>query len=182
MLLAAASSAQAQIAITPLVGGYIPGGSLKDVQAGAEQVAVEREGTLALGVNLDLGLLRGSLAYASGTTIRNAQREDIGEGKVLAAAADVVLRPLPRLLVQPYLLGGVGLKNLSYDKDDGIANALLPDDRSALSLHAGIGADVALGPIAIVAELTDFISRDANDKWNVHDAFLMAGIKLKLGN
>jgi hypothetical protein len=174
-----ASAAQAQVGITALAGGYIPGGSLKEVESGATDVAVKRDGTLSLGLNLDFGPLRGSLAYASGTTIENANRQDIGKGTVLAAAADIVLRPLPRIIVQPYALGGVGFKNLSYDKDSGITNAF-PEDTRKLSLHAGIGADAMLGPIGVVAELTDFISRDANDKWGVHDAFLMAGLKFRL--
>jgi hypothetical protein len=180
-LVAALSSAgSAQVAITPLVGGYVPGSSLKDVRSGAQTVAVERDGTLGLGLNVDMGMLRASLAYASGTTIRNAEREDIGKGNVVAVAADLVVRPLPRIFVQPYILGGAGLKNLSYDRDDGIVTGLFPEDRRELSLHAGIGADVMLGPIGVVAELTDFISRDADDKWKVHDAFLMAGLKIRL--
>ena len=174
-----AASAQAQLGITPLVGGYIPGGSFKDVETGASDIAVKRDGKLALGLNLDIGALRGSLAYASGTTIKNADREEIGTGNVLAVAADLVIRPLPRIIVQPYVLGGVGLKNLSYDRESGITNAF-PKNARELSLHAGIGADAMLGPIGVVAELTDFISRDAKDKWGVHDAFLMAGIKLRL--
>jgi hypothetical protein len=173
------TSAEGQLAVSPLVGGYIPGSSLKDVKTGASNVAVKRDGTLAFGVNLDVGSLRGSLAYASGTTIRDANKADIGKGTVLAAAADIVLRPLPRIIVQPYALGGVGVKNLSYDKDSGITNAF-PKDTRELAIHAGLGADAVLGPFGVVAEITDFISRDANDKWGVHDAFLMAGIKLRL--
>ena len=178
-LLAFASTAASAQSITALAGGYIPAGDLKTVQSGAEDV-LDRNGTLALGFNLDFGLLRGTLAYASGTTIRNADKEDIGEGTVLAAAADIVLRPLPRILVQPYLLGGVGFKNLSYDSDNSVTNAFPEDDRE-LSLHAGIGADVMFGPVGIVAEITDFISKDADDKWGMHDAFLMVGAKLRLG-
>lgn len=180
MLAVAAPTAHAQVAITPLIGGYIPASDLKAVRTGAEDIAIEREGTLALGLNLEFGMLRGSVAYASGTTIQDADQQDIGKGNVLAAAADIVLRPLPRVLVQPYLLGGVGIKNLSYDNDAGIGNAF-PEDDSDLSLHAGIGADLMLGSIGIVAEITDYISKDADGKWGVHDAFLMAGLKLRLG-
>jgi hypothetical protein len=174
-----AGTAHAQLSITPLVGGYIPGSSIKEVRAGASNVAVEREGTLALGLNIETGMLRVGAAYASGTTIQDANQQDLGKGTVLTAAADIVLRPLPRIIVQPYALGGVGLKNLSYDEDTGIAGAF-PKDTRELALHAGLGADAMFGPIGIVAELTDFISRDANDKWKIHDAFLMAGIKIRL--
>lgn len=175
-----ATVAHAQLSIIPLVGGYIPGGSIKEVETGASNLAVKRDGKLALGVNLEAGMLRASLAYASGTTIKDANRADIGKGTVLAGAVDLVLRPLPRIIAQPYALGGVGYKNLTYDKDNGIITSAFPKNSRQVSIHAGLGADAMLGPIGIVAELTDFISRDANSKWGVHDAFLMAGIKLKL--
>lgn len=175
-----ATAAHAQLAIEPLVGGYIPGSSLKEVETGASNTAVKRDGQLALGLNIDLGsMLRGSIAYVSGTTIKDANKQDIGKGNVLAAAADIVIRPLPRILIQPYALGGVGMKNMTYNKDDGILNAF-PKDASKLSIHAGVGADAMLGPVGVVAELTDFISKDANDKWKIHDAFLMAGLKIKM--
>ena len=173
--------ASAQIAITPLAGAYIPAGDLKAVQSGAETAVLERDGTLALGFNLEFGMLRGSLAYASGTTIRDADEEQIGEGNVLTAAADLVFRPLPRILVQPYLLGGVGLKNVNFDRDDTDLLTPFPKDDSDLALHAGIGADLMLGRFGIVAELTDYISKDEAGDWGVHDAFLMAGIKYRLG-
>jgi hypothetical protein len=32
----------------------------------------------------------------------------------------------------------------------------------------------------VAAELTDFLRKGADDKWNVHDAFLMVGLKLAL--
>ena len=179
--LATATSAHAQVSITPLVGAYIPAGDLKAVQSGAETAVLDRDGTLALGLNLEFGMLRGSLAYASGTTIRDADEEDIGEGSVLTAAADIVFRPLPRILVQPYLLGGVGLKNASYDRETTDLLAPFPEDDSDLSLHAGIGADLMLGRFGLVAELTDYISKDEAGDWGMHDAFLMAGIKYRLG-
>jgi len=37
-----------------------------------------------------------------------------------------------------------------------------------------------LGAVGVAAELTDFVSRDAESKWNNHDAFLMVGMKLKM--
>jgi hypothetical protein len=39
-----------------------------------------------------------------------------------------------------------------------------------------------LGSVGVAAELTDFVSKGADDKWNVHDAFLMVGLRLRLGN
>jgi hypothetical protein len=133
---------------------------------------------LSLGLNVDLGPLRGTLAYASGTTIKNASRQEIGKGNVLAAAADLVIRPLPRIFVQPYLLAGAGKKFYKYDASTTLTSGV---DKSAFALHGGIGADVSLGGMGLVAELTDFLSQGPDNKWNAHDAFLMFGVKVPLG-
>lgn len=180
VLIAAMSSpgvARAQVAVTPMIGGYVPASDLHQVSTGAQNVAKTRNGTLSLGVNLDLGALRGSLAYASGTTIKDANRQNIGKGNVLAAAADLVLRPLPRILVQPYLLAGAGEKFYNYDQS---ASLVTGGNQRSFALHGGIGADVMIGPIGVAAELTDFVSKGADAKWDVHDAFVMVGLKLRL--
>ena len=91
---------RAQIAITPMVGGYIPASDVNQVTGTAQGIAKTRDGTLSLGANVDLGMLRGTLMYASGTTIKNASKQDLGKGSVLAAGADLVIRPLPRIFVQ----------------------------------------------------------------------------------
>lgn len=170
------------IHVTPAFGVFIPASDVDGIRDGVEQTRLSREGTLGIGLNVESGWLRGSIAYASGATLsEDGTQGDIGDGSVLAIAADIVVRPLPRLLVQPYLLGGAGFKNqsFSYD-DDGIGNAL-PEDQRDLTLHAGIGADVMFGRIGIMAEVSDYISQNANDEWGQHDAFAMVGLRLRLG-
>jgi hypothetical protein len=176
--LAVASTAGAQISVTPMIGGYVPATDVNQIGGSAENLAKTREGTLSLGLNVDLGPLRGTLAYASGTTIKNANSQNIGKGNVLAAAADFVIRPLPRILVQPYLLAGAGRKFYRYDASTALGSGV---DKEAFALHGGIGADLSLGKMGVVAELTDFLSKGAEDKWNAHDAFLMFGLKVPLG-
>lgn len=182
LVIPAAANAQG-VHVTPSVGVYIPANDLYSLRDEAQQITVEKEGTFALGVNVDFGKLRGSIAYASGAQLneRGVQnRENVGEGKLLAVAGDVVLRPLPRLLVQPYLILGAGLRREDYSyEDDGVANAL-PKDQSDFALHAGLGADVMLGRIGVVAELTDFITKDSEDKWDQHDAFGFVGLRMRL--
>jgi hypothetical protein len=175
--LAVPTVARAQASLTPMVGGYVPAGTLTQVREGASDIATTRNGTLSLGLNLDVGPLRGSLAYASGTTIRNANRQDIGKGNVLGVAADLAVRPLPRILVQPYLLLGAGQKFYKFDES---TTASAFGDTRRFALHGGVGADLMLGSFGVVAELTDFLSKDADAKWNDHDAFLMVGMKLRL--
>jgi hypothetical protein len=178
LLVAAVSTAHAQVAITPLIGGYVPASDVNQISGSASNIAKTRDGTLSLGADLDFGLLRGSVAYASGTTIKNASRQDIGKGSVLATTADLVIRPLPRILVQPYIVAGAGEKFFKYDESPTLLSG---GNKQSFALHGGLGADVMLGSVGVVAELTDFVSRGVDDKWNVHDAFLMVGLKLRLG-
>ena len=179
MFVVAATALHAQVTITPMVGGYIPASDVNQVKGSASTIAKTRDGTLALGADIDFGPLRGTIAYASGTTIKNASKQDIGKGNVLATAADLVIRPIPRILVQPYLIAGAGEKFYKYDQS---ASLLSGGDKNSFALHGGLGADLMLGSVGVAAELTDFVSKGADDKWNVHDAFLMVGLRLRLGN
>src|SRR5215475_4168226 len=176
-LAALAGTARAQVTITPMIGGYVPASDMHQVTGSAQDLAKTRDGTLSLGANVDFGMLRGTVMYASGTTIKNANQDDIGKGSVLGMAADVVIRPLPRVLVQPYLIAGGGQKFYRYDQTTTFTQA----NNSDFAFHGGLGADVMLGTLGVAAELTDFLSKGAEDMWNVHDAFLMVGLKWKLG-
>ena len=183
MFAPAAAHAQG-ISVTPMAGVYIPASDLYDIADEAERIRVDKEGTFALGLNVELGWLRGSLAYASGAQLNESGvegDENIGEGKLLAVAGDLVLRPIPRLLiVQPYLIAGAGLRREDYSYDDeGISDAF-PSDKSDFALHAGIGADVMLGRLGIVAEFTDFITKNEDDEWKQHDAFAFVGLKFRV--
>src|SRR5690606_32589739 len=105
LLILPAAPAAAQVYITPAVGVFIPASDLEDLEGQAEQTRFDRSGTLGLGLNLEFGWLRGSIAYATGANISEEGVDgEVGDGSVLAAAADLVVRPLPRILVQPYLL------------------------------------------------------------------------------
>jgi hypothetical protein len=180
-LFAAPSAAAAQIHITPAAGAYIPASDLRGLQAEAEERRLNRESTLGLGLNIDAGWLRGSIAYATGASVSEdgvQGSENIGDGSVLAVAADLVLRPLPRVLVQPYLLGGLGFKRLDYSySEDGVTGAL-PADQREVALHVGVGADVMFGRIGVMAEITDYISRNESGQ---HDAFAFVGLRYRLG-
>jgi hypothetical protein len=185
MMAAVPATGQAQLSITPAIGAWIPAADLQDLRSGAEQRRLERQGTLGLGLNVEMGWLRGSIAYASGATLseEGVQGSDrIGDGSVLAVAGDIVLRPLPRFLVQPYALGGLGLKRQDYSYDrDGIGSNPLERDRRDVALHVGIGADLMLGGFGIMAEITDYITRDPDGGFGQHDAFAFVGLRLSLG-
>ncbi|MEX1184138.1 MAG: outer membrane beta-barrel protein [Gemmatimonadota bacterium] len=185
-LLAAPTGAHAQgIHVTPAIGVFIPASDLQGVQAGAEDLRGSREGTLGLGLNIEAGWLRGSLAYASGASVSledGGTEGEVGDGSVLAVAADIVVRPLPRLLVQPYLLGGIGFKRQDYSYDDeGAGSNPFTEEQRDVALHVGIGGDVMLGGLGVMAEITDYITRTEDDDWGQHDAFLLVGLRFRLG-
>ena len=185
LLLGGGGVAAQGISITPSAGAYIPASDFYDLRDELDDAVVraDREAAFALGLAVEAGWLRGSLAYATGATVSRdgvSGSERIGDGTLLLGAADLVVRPVPRVFVQPYLLGGVGFRNTNYDSDD--PTAILPEGETDAALHIGVGADLLLGSVSLVAEVSDFISRDADDDWSEHDAFAMVGLKFRLGN
>jgi hypothetical protein len=177
-------SAAQGFTVTPTLGVFIPASDLRELRETAAQARLERSGTLGLGLKVEAGWLRGSLAYATGATLTDrgvTNRGEIGDGSVLAAAADVVMRPLPRVVVQPYLLGGVGVKRQDYSYNDDQFGDIFPREKTDLALHLGIGADASLGGFGIMAEISDFVSRRPDDSFGQHDAFAMVGLTFRLG-
>ena len=184
--------------LVPKVGFYFPAADLEAAATAAGEVVDDRGGSLALGLGLDFGpgplSFRAGFDYVTGSEFSyadttGANLEATGEQTMLAVAAGVVLRPLPRLvIVQPYLLAGAGVKRYDFefsDVDTGSdVEEVFPDSQTDFTLHAGIGLDVGLGPIALVAEASDYVSwfepegGDGSDMQ--HDIFLMAGIRVGL--
>jgi hypothetical protein len=181
-LVPAAARAQS-VHVSPMIGAYIPASDFQTLKGSAEEIRLEREATLGLGLILDLGMIRGTVAYATGTDLSEEGVGDTGaiaDGTLLALGADLVIRPIPRLLgLQPYLLGGAGLKRHGYSfKDSGTA-VDFPDSETDFALHFGIGADMMLGGLGIVAEFSDFATF-ADGSFGPHDAFATVGLRLRL--
>lgn len=186
----ASSAASAQsIHLSPFVGVYTQANSLDQLRSNADAISIKRESALALGGNLELGFLRGTLSYVSGATIKQksgtsiSTSGDIGKGKILMGAADAVIRPIPRIVVfQPYALAGIGFKKFDYDINSTSFQNV--KNNSTAAFHAGLGADLMFGGVGIMAEVTDYISQgqeNANgDKQLQHDAFGVIGLRLRL--
>lgn len=186
LLLAAPAMAQVpgiDLKVNPRIGLYAPMSNLGSGSA-AESIALNN--SLALGLGIELGLValpfnvRANLDYATGATVTE---EGIGEtdqtATVLAVVADLVFRPLPRILVlEPYLFAGGGLKQYAFDA----AAASDFRDASDPTIHLGAGLDFGLGPIALNAELGNYISwyqLTAGDSANMqHDIFFTVGFSI----
>lgn len=198
-LFAAPAAAQVpglELTVLPKVGFYSPASDLAAAQDALGEVVDDRGGSLALGLALELGVPLTSLGvrvgfdYVTGSEFTyedEAAVEATAEQTMLAITGDVVLRPIPRLVVvQPYLLAGAGVKryDFSFDEDAGTdIETAFPESETDFTVHAGIGIDLGLGPIALVAELSDYISwyeTGADESEMQNDLFLMAGVRLGL--
>jgi hypothetical protein len=181
-VLPAAPVARAQgIHLTPMLGAYKQASDFQTLKGEAQSIDLKRENTMALGANLELGALRGTLAYVTNAKLsREGVSGDVGEGKLLLLTGDLVVRPIPRILgLQPYLLGGAGVKRNDYSfKDDGFA-ADFPKNETDFALHFGVGADLMFGGLGVMAEVGDFVSY-ADRKFGRHDAVGMVGLRLRL--
>jgi hypothetical protein len=173
------------IAATPFVGVYTHANSFDELRSNAGDILrFKRDGSLALGVNLELGPFRGSLAYASDATIEARDTPgvhgDIGDGQLLAATADIVVRPIPRMGgIQPYALLGGGVKRYDYSLNQNPASAF-PSEDTDPALHLGLGADVMFGGLGLMVEFSDFISRGQAGNPTQHDGFGSLGLRLRL--
>jgi opacity protein-like surface antigen len=185
MLLSSASAAQAQrIYLTVNGGTYRQASDFLTLKSEAQEIDLAADKTFSLGANLELGPLRVSTAYVTGASLSQhgiVGKDKIADGTLLAAAADIVLRPLPRILVQPYFLGGAGIKRKSYSfKDQDFADQF--EDLKAttdLALHWGVGADLMLGGFGVMAEVSDFVTF-TDRKFGNHDAFGVIGLRFRL--
>jgi hypothetical protein len=165
-------------------GAYRQAGDFLTLKNTAKTVDLAAKSTFALGANLELGSIRFTGAYVTGASIGQHGVEGsgkIGEGTLLAGAADVVLRPIPRILVQPYILGGVGFKRNGYSfvSDEFAEEFPELEPTTDLALHWGIGADLMLGGFGVMVEVNDFVTF-TNKKFGRHDAFGVVGLRLRL--
>jgi hypothetical protein len=137
---------------------------------------------LAFGASIELDLpaspinLRANVDATFGRSVEVEGLEVPGtEVDLIVLTADLVFRPVPRLvLAQPYLLLGAGIKKYSTDgafEDD-------PD----FTGHLGAGADLSLGVVSLMVEVSDYISSlqpvDGGDSRLQNDVFMMVGFRI----
>lgn len=188
--------------LVPKVGFYTPAADLAAAGSALGEIVDDRGGSLAVGLALDFSALLAPVSLRAGfdyvtsseftyadTTTAGGGARATGEQTMLALAGDLVFRPLPRLVVvQPYLLAGAGVKryDFSFTEDAGNTDIeqVFPESRTDLTAHVGIGLDLGLGPIALVAELSDYVSwyeaEGVEGSEMQNDLFVMAGVRVGL--
>ncbi|HEM46495.1 MAG TPA: hypothetical protein ENO23_05555 [Alphaproteobacteria bacterium] len=173
------------IRLNPRIGLYTPLTSLGEV--GTETFELDNSLAVGLGIELDIAALpfgiRANMDYATSSSVdlEEGSINETNETTLLAVAGDLVFRPLPRLAVlQPYLFGGAGLKQYDFSWEDTSREEF--EDASDFALHVGGGLDFGLGPLALNAEVGDYISwfepEGAEDSEMQHDLFLMLGFSI----
>ena len=197
LLFAGAADVSAQrVQVVPRAGVFVSGSSLGEVRDGTEAIKADLEGGLGVGLAIELGMpaspfgLRAGFDYATDSKISTSGINEGGAeagAKLLAVAGDLVIRPLPRLLlVQPYLLAGAGLKRYDFEVSElgSGARDIFSESQTDFALHAGAGVDISLGAIALRAEVSDYVSwfqlASDSEKEMQHDVFATVGLRISL--
>lgn len=174
-----------ELVLNPRIGLYAP---LTDLGEDAGSTfALENSLAIGLGAELQLTALpfgiRANLDYATGAKVSQDGVESEGsETTLLAVAGDLVFRPLPDIiLVQPYFFAGGGLKQYDFQVEGAGEFATESDP----TVHLGLGLDVGFGPLALNAELGDYISwfelTEGSDESEMqHDLFITVGFAIGL--
>jgi hypothetical protein len=171
----------------PRLGAFLSGvSSVGDISGeagavlGGEQSVLSWGGSVAFGarngtVNVRLTGLRTTGSLVS-TTEGVESAEGAAPNKLLFLTGDLVLRPIPRFLVQPYALGGVGARRLSVEAFGGTAGEVNVDPSWDPSVQVGIGADLRVGNVTLGMEVVDYLSGFGSDGGLRHDAFVFAAV------
>jgi hypothetical protein len=151
---------------------------------GGSQAALSYGGSIAFGsrdgrINFRLTGLSATGAVFSTTEGFDSDGR-VAPNTLLLLTGDLVIRPVPRLLVQPYAIGGVGVEYHSFEPSGGVDNTQNADSGLGPSVQIGLGADVRLANMTLGFEVVDYISGVVSDGGLHHGAFVLAGIGIPL--
>jgi len=172
------------LTLMPKVGAFLSGvSSFEDVSGeagaalGGEQSVFTWGGSAAFGardgtMNLRLTGLGTSSSLVS-TTEGVESDARIGRDRLLMLTGDLVLRPIPRFVVQPYGIGGLGARRLSVQQLEESG----PGPEWDLTAQVGVGLDVRVGNVTVGLEVMDYLTGfDGPDGDLQHDAFLFLAL------
>lgn len=126
-------------------------------------------------VNLRLTGLRTNSSLVSTTEGVETAPDSAGTGRVrdrmFVLTGDVIVRPIPRFLIQPYAIGGMGAQRRSIRPRGGGS----VDSRWDVTAQMGAGVDVRLGSsgVTLGVEVVDYLTGFTGSGGGVqHDAFV----------
>jgi len=159
--------------------GSLAGGAGETIQG--KQSVITWGGSLVFGSRNGLNLRLTGL-HRSGTIATVLQDDRITTTEIeetfSALSAELVLRPFPRILIQPYLVGGLGFRKISQ----GGQTTTNPGKgwKTAVPLGAGVDLQLADGGVVLGLEAVDYLSGFSGDGSLRHDAFLMGYVGFPL--
>jgi hypothetical protein len=187
LMLASSVPAYAQVPginvhVSARIGAFAPMSALAETPQGD----LKLQNGLGIGASVELDIplspinIRASVDAAMGAKMELNDQELVeGEVDVVSITGDIVFRPIPRVIVQPYLLAGAGVKRYTF-KEEGFGGFVA--DRSNFTGHIGAGADMKLGPLSLLLEASDYISSFKNegtdDSKLQNDVFVMVGFRI----
>lgn len=184
LLCAAPAAAQMNVHIVPKIGVFTPMSGLTG--------NTELSSGLALGVAAEFGIpllplrLRANVEHLTGTELerRNEEETRVGDVVITTLTGAAVLRPLPATaLFQPYFLAGAGVKRYEMELENLAGGELsgVAQSQSRFTGQAGGGVDVRVGPLAMVLEVSDYISTfvaGSGESRLQNDLFGMLGFRI----
>lgn len=184
--LPAAPAAAQRIQLVPKAGVYTALGPL------TENTEIEPGFAVGAAVEVALPLLAIALRVTADYLVdadivrRGTTEERVGDVSLLGVVGGVVLRPLPSAVIaHPYFVGGAGIKRyvLELETTGGGDLSLTTGTVSRVTVLAGGGLDVRVGPVALVLEVVDYLSTfvaATGDSRVQHDAFGQAGVRITI--
>lgn len=138
---------------------------------GGERSVFTWGGSVAFGarngpVNFRLTGMRTSSSLVS--TTDGVESTGTVRDRMLTFTGDIVVRPLPRFLIQPYAIGGLGARRLSVQQLEEVAS----NARWDLTAQVGAGADLRLGNVTLGVEIVDYLTDFTGSGTLQHDAFV----------
>jgi len=177
-----------KVTLVPKGGFSLPGvGSLGSLPSQTSATLSGQQSVLTYGGSISFGSRNGldfrlTGLYRKGSITTVLQNDQITETEIpetfTVFSTDLMLRPFPRIIVQPYVVGGVGLRKISYEGSGSVS----VDESWKSAVPLGIGADIQLGNNGLIlgAEMVDYLSNFGGESDMRHDAFLFGYIGIPL--
>lgn len=177
------ASESARLTLIPKAGAFLAGASsLEDVSGELGAVDGDQRSVFTWGASVAIDARDGPVDLrltglrTTGSLVSTAEGAEPTSPprrkSILALTGDVVLRPLPRLLVQPYLVTGAGGRRLTSSGGSGSSQDA--DPRWDATVQVGGGVDLRLGGITVGLEAVDYVT-GLMDQGNgtQHDVFAL---------
>jgi len=181
-------SDQVALTLMPRAGLFLSGtGSFWDIAGEVSSSLSDKQSVFTWGASLAFGSRDGPANFrltglrttgSLASTPGGRASASAVPNKMLALTGDVVVRPVPRFLVQPYGIGGAGTRRLTISQAQGAGT----EARWDAALQVGLGVDLRIGNTTLGAEVVDYLTGfGRSDQGLQHDAFLFLtfGIPLR---